>query len=107
MFTRVVELLCKPGKTAELTRTASEKILPILRKQQGFQDEIVLTSNTDPSRVMALSFWTRREDAERYQREQYQQIAEMLLPFCEERPIIATFDVNASTVHHIEFGKAA
>jgi heme-degrading monooxygenase HmoA len=107
MFTRVVELKCKAGKTTEVTRIASEKILPILRKQQGFQDEIVLTSNTDPSRVMALSFWTRREDAERYQREQFSNITELLLPLCEAKPMISTFTVDTSTVHHINFGKAA
>jgi heme-degrading monooxygenase HmoA len=107
MFTRVVELKCKAGKTMEVTKIASEKILPILRKQQGFQDEIVLTSNTDPSRVMALSFWTRREDAERYQREQFSHIAEMLQPSCEGKPMISTFEVETSTVHHINMGKAA
>lgn len=107
MFTRVVELKCKPGKTMELTRIASEKILPILRKQQGFQDEIVLTSRTDSSRVMALSFWTRREDAEHYQREQFQNITAMLQPFCEGQPVVSTFEVNTSTVHHIDSGRAA
>ena len=56
---------------------------------------------------MALSFWTRREDAERYQREQFQNIAAMLQPLCEGRPVISTFEVNSSTVHHIDFGKAA
>jgi heme-degrading monooxygenase HmoA len=107
MFTRVVELKCKAGKTTEVTKTASEKILPILRKQPGFQDEIVLASNTDPSRVMALSFWSRREDAERYQREQFHDIAAMLQPLCEGKPVVSTFEVNTSTVHHIDFGKAA
>lgn len=107
MFTRVVEVKCKAGKTNELARLTSEKILPILRQQKGFQDEIALISNTDPSRVMALSFWTRREDAERFHHEQFHKIAEMLRPLCEGKPVISTFDVNTSTVHHIDFGKAA
>ena len=71
MFTRVVELRAKQGKTNELCSAASEKVLPILKKQQGFQDEIVLVSNTDSNRVLAQSFWNKREDAERYQREQF------------------------------------
>jgi heme-degrading monooxygenase HmoA len=107
MFTRVVELKCKAGKTNEVASMANEKVLPILRKQQGFQDEIVLVSTTDPNRVSALSFWNRREDAERYQREQFSQIAAMLRPLCEGEPMISTFDVNTSTVHHITLGKAA
>jgi quinol monooxygenase YgiN len=107
MFTRVVELRCKAGKTNELTNIATEKVLPILRKQQGFQDEIALVSNTNPSRVLAISFWNKRDDAERYQREQFSKIAELLRPLCEGEPLISTYDVNISTVHNIHVGKAA
>jgi quinol monooxygenase YgiN len=105
MFTRVVEIRCKAGKSNELSSAANEKALPILRQQQGFQDEIILTSSTDPNRIMALSFWARREDAERYHREQYSKIVEMLRPLCEGEPTVSTYDVNTSTAHHI--GKAA
>ena len=107
MFTRVVELRAKPGKTQELSSTASEKVLPILRKQQGFQDEIVLVSNTDASRVLALSFWNSREDAERYHREQFTQIKELIRNFCDGEPVVGTFDVSSSTAHHITSKRAA
>src|ERR1700694_5090918 len=69
MFTRMVELKCKAGQTHELASLAREKLLPILRKQPGFQDMITLVSFTDPNQMRSLSFWNRREDAERYQRE--------------------------------------
>jgi len=107
MFTRVVELRAKPGKTHELSSAASEKVLPILKKQQGFQDEIVLVSNTDANRVLALSFWNSREDAERYHREQFTRITEMIRNLCDGEPMVTTFDVNTSTVHHITSRKAA
>jgi len=35
MFTRVVELRAKTGKTKELSTTMNEKVVPILRKQPG------------------------------------------------------------------------
>lgn len=107
MFTRVVELRAKPGKTNELSSAASEKVLPILRKQQGFQDEIVLVSNTDANRVLALSFWNSREDAERYHREQFTRVTDAIRNFCDGEPVVATYDVNTSTVHHITSGKKA
>jgi quinol monooxygenase YgiN len=107
MFTRVVELRCKAGKTNAVASLTNEKLLPILRKQQGFQDEITLVSNTNPNRMLAISFWKKRDDAERYQREQFSQIAEMLRPLCEGEPAISTYDVNTSTVHNIHVGKAA
>ena len=102
MFTRIVEIRCKSGKTAELARVASQQAMPILRKQHGFQDEIVLVSNTDPTKVVALSFWTKREDAEQYHREQFSKIKEMLHPYCESEPTVSTYDVHTSTAHHIE-----
>ena len=71
MFTRVVELISKQGKARELSSTINDKIVPILKKQAGCVDEIVLVSDADSNRVLALSFWKTREDAERYQREQY------------------------------------
>lgn len=107
MYTRVVELRAKQGKTNELCSTANEKVLPILKKQHGFQDEIILVSNTSANQVLALSFWNKREDAERYQREQFSHIAELLQPLCEGKPVVSTFDVNTSTVHNIHVGKAA
>jgi heme-degrading monooxygenase HmoA len=107
MFTRVVEIKAKSGKTNELCSMATDKILPILKKQQGFQDEIVLISQTDPNHVMTLSFWSKREDAERYHRENFARITEMIRHLCESDPVVKPFDVNTSTVHHITLGKAA
>ncbi len=66
MFTRTVEVTTKSGKAKELSNTINEKVLPILKKQAGFVDETVLVSDTEPSRVLALSFWNSREDAERF-----------------------------------------
>src|SRR5258708_31199983 len=42
-----------------------EKVLPILKKQSGFVDETVLTSDMESNRVLALSFWKKNGDAER------------------------------------------
>jgi len=107
MFTRVVEITCKPGKTNEVCSAANDKVLPILRKQQGFQDEIVLVSSTNHNKVLAISFWNRREDAERYHQEQFSRIGETLRPLIDGDPHVGTYDVNTSTVHHITLGKAA
>ena len=71
MYTRIVELNTKSGKASELTTIINSKVLPILKKQAGFVDETLLVSDADSDRVLALSFWSTREDAERYNREQY------------------------------------
>lgn len=107
MFTRVVEITSKSGKADELANMIHEKVVPILRKQAGFVDETVLTSETEPNRILALSFWNTREDAERYHREQYPKISEMLLPLAESAPVIRTFNVHSSTTHKIAASRAA
>jgi len=56
MFTRVVEIHTKTGKAKEFSTTLKEKVLPILKKQSGFVDEITLISNKEPERILALSF---------------------------------------------------
>jgi len=86
MFTRVVELTSKSGKARELSNTINDKVLPILKKQAGFVDETILASDTEDTRVLALSFWNSREDAERYHREQYSAIHEMVMHLLEQNP---------------------
>jgi quinol monooxygenase YgiN len=107
MLTRVVEITCKSGKAKELSSTINEKVLPILKKQTGFVDEAVLVSDTESTRILGLSFWNSKDDAERYHREQYPKIQEMLKPLLETEPVIRTFDVHTSTTHRIAPGKAA
>ena len=107
MYTRVVELTSKSGKTRELCNTIDEKVLPILKKQAGFVDETVLVSDTESNQILGLSFWNSKEDAERYHQEQYPKIHEMLKHLIEGEPAIRTFDVQTSTTHQITAKKAA
>src|SRR5260370_19365593 len=94
MFTRVVELTSKSGKAKELSNTINEKVLPILKKQTGFVDETVLVSDTESTRILGLSFWNSKEDAERYHREEYPKIQEMLRNWLKTEPSSRTSTVS-------------
>ena len=107
MFTRIVELTTKPGKNKQLSDTISDKVLPILKKQKGFVDETVLVSDKEDNRVLSLSFWNTKENAEEYHRAEYQRILEILQHLLDGEPVIRTFDVHTSTTHRIAAGKAA
>src|SRR5258707_5483377 len=107
MFTRVVELTSKPGKAKELSNTINENAVPILKKQSGFVDEIVLNSDVEPNRVLALSFWKTKEDAERYHREQYKNIHESMRHLLDAEPNLRTFDVHTSTGQKMAVERAA
>lgn len=107
MYTRTVELITKPGKVRELSDTINDKVLPILKKQPGFVNEAVLVSDTDSTRILGLSFWNSKKDAERYHREEYPNIKEILKHLLETEPAIRTYEVHTSTTHRIAAGKAA
>ena len=107
MYTRVVEITSKPGKARELCSTIDDKVLPILRKQTGFVDETVMVSETEPNRVLALSLWNAREDAERYAREQFDTVQKIVQHLLETAPVVRTFDVHTSTAHKVSAKQAA
>ncbi len=107
MFTRVVELTCKSGKAQELANTIDEKAIPILKKQRGFVDEMVLVSDAEPNRILGISIWNNKADAEQYHREQFPKIHDLVRHLLDTDPVVRTFDVHTSTTHRIAAGKAA
>ena len=107
MFTRIVEIIAKAGKSRELANTIHERVLPILKKQNGFVGETLLISETEPDRIIALSFWNKREDADQYQNKEYKTVRETVQHLLEVEPVIRTFKVHSSTTHKITASKAA
>jgi heme-degrading monooxygenase HmoA len=107
MYTRVVEIHSKSGKARELCNAIDDKVLPILNKQPGFVDETVIVSDTEPNHILALSFWKSREDAHRYEREQFDTVKKSLQHLFEGAPEVQTFDVHTSTAHKLTTEKAA
>ena len=107
MFTRVVEITSKSGKARELCNTIDDKVLPILKRQAGFVDETVIVSDTEPNRILALSFWNTREDAQRYERDQFDTVKKSVQHLMETTPVVRTFDVHTSTAHKLTAEKAA
>jgi hypothetical protein len=75
MYARHVSLALKPDATTQFARTLEEEILPILRKQGGFEDEITLVA-PDGTGAIAISLWDRKESAEAYRRDAYAQVLE-------------------------------
>ncbi len=107
MFTRIVECHVKPGHKQEATTRMTNEVLPILQKQPGFVDMIGLVDENDPERLVALSFWKSKEDAERYHREHFTHVSDLLKPLLTSTPKVETYNVETSTSHRIAAGKAA
>ncbi len=67
MFARKVYMHLKPNSVAEFTQRLEKDILPLLRKQKGFQDEITFVGQGG-TEALAISLWDKPENAEAYNR---------------------------------------
>jgi len=100
MFARRVAMHLKPNSAAEFTQKLEEKILPLLRKHKGFQDELTFIS-PDGTNAFGLSLWDRSESAEAYGRETYPEVTKILSNLVEGTPKVYTYNVSNSTFHKI------
>ena len=100
MYTRNVSMKLKVNSATEFTRTLENEVIPVLRKQKGFKDEITLIA-PERNDAVGISFWDRKEDAEAYNREQYQDVLKTLSKVLDGTPKVESFEVANSTSHHI------
>ena len=96
MFARSVSFHLKPGQSAAFTQVLDKEIVPMLRKQTGFQDEIALVAPNGADAV-AISVWDRKENAENYARTGYPGVLTALNAVIEGTPQVNTYDVLNST----------
>ena len=100
MYTRNVSMKLKANSAPEFTRTLEKEILPLLRKQKGFQDEISFVA-PERNEALAISFWDKKDSAESYNRETYPAVLKALSKVVEGTPRVETFEVANSTSHDI------
>jgi hypothetical protein len=100
MYARNVTMNLKPNTSREFTQTFEKDILPILRKQNGFKDEITFVGN-DGRDVLAISLWDRKENAEQYSRDTYPQVLKGLARVVDGTPEVHAYEVANSTWHKI------
>ena len=97
MFARNVSIHIKPNTLSEFLKAMEKEIVPLLRKQRGFQDEMTL-SVPGGIEVVAVSFWDRKESAEDYDWLGYPKVLKILDKFLDRTPYVRTFEVVGSTL---------
>jgi hypothetical protein len=102
MFAREVVLQLKPNMFNELPVLFEKEILPLLRRQKGFVDELLLVT-PEKREVEAISLWESKEYAELYNRELYPQIEKIMGRFIEGIPVVKKFEAEYSTFHKVAF----
>jgi quinol monooxygenase YgiN len=92
-FAREVHFQIKSGKETEFNNLFEKEVLPILRKQDGFQEEVTLVN---PKGANCISLWDNRQHAETYKTTTYPQILAKLTPVIAGTPTVETYE-TAST----------
>jgi hypothetical protein len=100
MFARNVSFRLKSNMLSDYTRTFENEILPLLRKQKGFKDEIALSNPNSPDAI-AISLWENKVDAEAYNTNTYPEVLKKLATMVDGTPKVQTFETVTSTLHKV------
>jgi hypothetical protein len=101
MFSRHVSIKLKANSAPELKRIIESEILPLLRKQKGFRDELTFVA-PERSMALAISLWDTKGDAEAYNSAVYPEVLKGLSKVVEGTPKVETFEVASSTFEKSE-----
>jgi quinol monooxygenase YgiN len=98
MFSHIIELTAKPGQAGQLIAAIRDHAIPeIITKSEGFVDQIVLVSATDPNQISAISFWQSKESGDAFFQNGFQKVSAITASFLGAKPVALEFSVGAST----------
>jgi len=100
MYARNVSFRLKSNMQSDYTRTFETQILPLLRKQKGFKDEITL-SNPGSQDAVAISLWENKANADDYNTNTYPEVVKTLTKVIDGTPRVQTFETVISTFHNV------
>jgi len=100
MYARRVSMRLKPNSTVEFTQRLEKDVIPMLRKQTGFRDEITFVV-PGGAEAFGVSLWDTKQNADDYSRASYAQVTKILEKVTEGTPRVETYEVLNSTFHKI------
>ena len=100
MYARNVSIHLKPGMLNDFNKTFGQEVLPLLRKQKGFKDEITFFM-PDSNDLIAISLWDNKESAEAYNTAGYPEVLNLLTKTFDGTPKVRTSEVIHSTFHKV------
>jgi quinol monooxygenase YgiN len=97
-FARNVHFQIKNGKEQEFKTLFEKDVLPMLRKQNGFLEELTLVNKDG---AIGISLWDDRKNAEAYQISTYPKVVETLQPLLVGTPRLETYEVGVTTLEFV------
>lgn len=107
MFARILEFVPKLERKEEFIRVIKNEVLPILNKQHGFLEMLPFFPEIKNEKAIAISLWTEKKDAERYEREWFPKVEEILKPYLTTPITFKYYMVETTLCEHFEKTLAA
>lgn len=108
MFARILDFEVKPEKKEEFVKVVKNKIVPILKKQTGFLEILpFFPDRAREEKVVTISLWTTKSDAERYEREFYPKALDILKPFLTTPVKVNYYKLETTVCEHFVDALAA
>lgn len=101
MYARIVELFPKSERKDEFLKTVRMDVMPILKKQPGFLEILPFFPEAENERVVVITLWAEKRDAERYVREVFPKISDIVRPFLLSPIASRHYTVESSFCPHL------
>jgi hypothetical protein len=100
VYARNVTFRIRANMQSDYTRTFENQILPLLKKQDGFKEEITLC-NPGSQDAVSISLWEHKSDADDYNIRAYPEVLKTLANVIDGTPRIQTFGTVVSTFQNV------
>lgn len=101
MFARILEITPKVEKKDELIKTVRQEVLPILKTQPGFLELLPFVPEIENEHIFAITLWTEKREAEKYAKEVFPKVEQILKPFLTVPVTAKTYKVETSVCKHL------
>jgi heme-degrading monooxygenase HmoA len=100
MFARIVEFIPKTEQKEQFVKALRNEVLPILKKQPGFLEILPFFPETKTERMITITLWAEKRDAERYEREVYPKVDGILKPYLTTPVSFKYYNLETSLCEH-------
>src|SRR3989442_3227792 len=106
-FARIVEFLPKLEKKEEFIKVVRNEVLPILKKQNGFLEMLPFFPEIKNEKVITITVWMEKKDVERYEREVFLKVEEILKTYLLTPLTYKHYEVETTLCEHFVQALAA
>jgi heme-degrading monooxygenase HmoA len=102
MFARILEFAPVLENKDEFIHVVRKEVLPILRKQGGFLEILPLVPENKTEKVVTITLWAEKKDFERYEKETYPRIEQILKPYFVTPVAHRVYTLETTLCEHFE-----